>query len=83
PDLIILDLRMPGKDGFAVLEELRSNPETVNIPVIVVTGELNLNTDEQTLLSNIHILYKSDISQAEYDRFIQEVRRHLDTGGTD
>jgi GAF domain-containing protein/DNA-binding response OmpR family regulator len=83
PDLIILDLRMPGKDGFAVLEELRSNPETVNIPVIVVTGELNLNSDEQTLLSNIHILYKSDISQAEYDRFIQEVRRHLDTGGND
>lgn len=83
PDLIILDLRMPGKDGFAVLEELRSNPETVNIPVIVVTGELNLNSDEQTLLSNIHILYKSDISQAEYDRFIQEVRRHLDIGGND
>jgi GAF domain-containing protein/DNA-binding response OmpR family regulator len=81
PDLIILDLRMPGKDGFAVLEELRSNPETVNIPVIVVTGELSLNTDEQTLLTNIHILYKSDISQEDYDRFIQDVRRHLDTGG--
>ena len=81
PDLIILDLRMPGKDGFAVLEELRSNPETVNIPVIVVTGELNLNSDEQTLLSNIHILYKTDISQEQYDRFIQDVRRHLDTGG--
>ncbi len=81
PDLIILDLRMPGKDGFAVLEELRSNPETVNIPVIVVTGELSLNSDEQTLLSNIHILYKLDISQEEYDRFIQDVRRHLDTGG--
>jgi GAF domain-containing protein/DNA-binding response OmpR family regulator len=81
PDLIILDLRMPGKDGFAVLEELRSNPETVNIPVIVVTGELSLNSDEQSLLSNIHILYKSDISQEEYDRFIQDVRRHLDTGG--
>nr|MCU0481233.1 response regulator [Anaerolineae bacterium] len=81
PDLIILDLRMPGKDGFAVLEELRSNPETVNIPVIIITGELSLNSTEQDLLSNIHILYKTDISQEQYDRFIQDVRRHLDTGG--
>jgi CheY-like chemotaxis protein len=77
PDLIILDLRMPEMDGFAVLEELRSNPETANIPVMVVTGDVDLNTDEQALLANVHVLPKTDISQEEYQQFIADVRRHL------
>ncbi|GAB5490464.1 MAG: hypothetical protein Phog2KO_06790 [Phototrophicaceae bacterium] len=77
PDLIILDLRMPGKDGFAVLDELRGNPETAKIPVLVVTGEMDLNTSEQEQLIDIHVLQKTDISQEEYDLFIQNVRSYL------
>ena len=38
PDLIILDLILPGKDGFAILEELKSNPETQDVPVIMLTN---------------------------------------------
>ena len=79
PDLIILDLRMPGKDGFAVLDELRGNPETAKIPVLVVTGEMDLNNSEQEQLVDIHILQKTDISQEEYDLFIENVRSYLET----
>ena len=78
PDLIILDLRMPEMDGFAVLEELRSNPETATIPVMVVTGEINLKEEEQEQLTNVHVLQKTDISQEEYEEFIEEVKQHLD-----
>ena len=39
PDLVILDLMMPGTDGFSVLEALRKQRETANIPVIVVTAK--------------------------------------------
>ena len=39
PDLVILDLMMPGMDGFSVLEALRKQRETANIPVIVVTAK--------------------------------------------
>jgi len=77
PDLIILDLRMPEMDGFAVLSELRSNPETANIPVMVVTGDL-VNATEQELLENIQILQKTDISQDAYDAFIEGVKAHLE-----
>ncbi|MEK7077101.1 MAG: response regulator [Patescibacteria group bacterium] len=42
PDLILLDLLMPRKDGFAVLEELTRNPEWRLIPVIVLS---NLGSD--------------------------------------
>ncbi|MGH9370749.1 MAG: response regulator transcription factor [Vicinamibacterales bacterium] len=38
PDLVVLDLHMPRIDGLAVLSELRANSDTVNVPVVVVTG---------------------------------------------
>jgi len=37
PDLILLDLVMPKKNGFEVLEELKASKETVNIPIIILT----------------------------------------------
>lgn len=38
PDLILLDLNMPKKDGWDVLEELKEEPELSRIPVIVLTS---------------------------------------------
>jgi CheY-like chemotaxis protein len=38
PDVILLDLMMPVMDGFATLEELRSNARTAPIPVVIVTA---------------------------------------------
>lgn len=38
PDLVVLDLMLPGMSGLAVLEELRRRPETQEIPVILLTA---------------------------------------------
>src|SRR3989338_5816745 len=38
PDIILLDLLMPKRDGFFVLEELKRNPEWTLIPVIVLSN---------------------------------------------
>jgi len=38
PDAIILDLEMPGMSGFEVCRELKANPQTVSIPVIILTS---------------------------------------------
>ncbi|MFZ3073946.1 MAG: response regulator [Minisyncoccales bacterium] len=38
PDLILLDIILPKKNGFEVLKELKSNEETKSIPVIVLTN---------------------------------------------
>lgn len=49
PDLIILDLILPGKDGFAVLDALKGNPATARIPVIIMSN-LEASGDVQRAL---------------------------------
>ena len=38
PDIVLLDLMMPGMNGFDVTERLKENPDTRHIPIIIITG---------------------------------------------
>ncbi len=44
-DLILLDIHMPEMDGFAVLNELRTHPETKDIPVIFLSADTDTDTE--------------------------------------
>jgi threonine synthase len=72
PDLLILDLMMPEMDGFAVLDALKSNPDTAQIPVIVSTAK-ELTPEEKTRLEGqIQVLLqKGDFMS---DEFLEEVK---------
>ncbi len=39
PKLVMLDIMLPGEDGISILKKLRSNPETLNIPIIMATAK--------------------------------------------
>jgi PAS domain S-box-containing protein len=51
PDAILLDLMMPEMDGFSLLEKIRENPETAEVPVFVLTAK-ELSTQEIAMLRN-------------------------------
>lgn len=75
PDLILLDVMMPGMDGHAVLAALRADPATRDIPVIFVTA-LNSPGEEQTGLLEGAIDYIAKPLQAATLR--ARVRNHLE-----
>jgi len=73
PDLIVLDLRLPGIDGFTVLQRLKHSPATADTPVIAVTG------DEGLLLgarARVLSLGASDFVEKPFqmDTLIDEIR---------
>ncbi len=75
PNLMILDLMMPEMDGFSVLEQLHSNPDTADIPVIVVTAKELTNAEKARLQGHIQkLMQKGDFMS---DEFSDEVRALL------
>jgi len=76
PDLILLDLMMPGMDGFSVLDALKSDPATASIPVIVVTAKALTSEEKQRLEGRIHSL----MQKGEFlsDDLLQEVQSLLE-----
>ncbi len=49
PDLILLDLRMSGSNGFLVAQNLKESPETAQIPIIAMSGHFPID-DRRNLL---------------------------------
>lgn len=49
PDLILLDVMVPGLDGFAVLCQLREQPATQDIPVLMLTALADVGDEERGL----------------------------------
>ena len=72
PDLMILDLMMPGVDGFGVLDTLKANEATESIAVIVVTAKELTKDETASLQGRIDIL----LQKGEFlsDELLEEVR---------
>jgi diguanylate cyclase (GGDEF)-like protein len=66
PDVILLDVKMPGMDGFEVCAQLQSLAETASIPIIFVTANY---TEEQDLLHGLEV--------GAYDYLVKPVSRSV------
>ena len=72
PDIIFLDIRLPKMDGFAVLEGLRGNERTKNIPVVILSnyGEREL-VERGLKLGALEYLIKSQTTPANLSRGVE------------
>jgi threonine synthase len=58
PDLIVSDLTMPGIDGFGLVEELKLDPRTKHIPVVVVSAKDITSEERKRLNGHIEAVYQ-------------------------
>jgi CheY-like chemotaxis protein len=73
PNLVILDLLMPETDGFEVVERLRADPSTAEIPIVILTAKSIAQEERERLAANVaHLAAKASFSPAE---FVELVRR--------
>ncbi|MCF7908500.1 MAG: response regulator [Candidatus Omnitrophica bacterium] len=75
PDLILLDVMMPGIDGFEVLKSLKTGKETLSIPVIMLTGR-----DDQEAKQLAASLYNEDyiVKPANVEELRLRIEKVLD-----
>lgn len=76
PDAIILDLMMPKIDGFQVLDQIRSTPETAQIPVLVLTAK-ELTPEEKTQLQRNHIRQLIQKGNVDRDQLLHSIKQLL------
>ena len=75
PDLILLDVMMPGMDGREVLAKLRERPDTVDIPVVFITARKQAHE-----VAGLQTLGAKGVLAKPFDpmRLAEQVREFLD-----
>ena len=76
PDLILLDIVLPKKDGYAVLAEVRSNEDAKHIPIVLLTNLGSITDVEKALeMGATTYLVKADYKLEEITLKIKEILR--------
>jgi len=72
PDLIVLDVMMPGMSGFEVIDKLRANDRTASIPIVILTA-MNLSIGDKERLKG-RVQYIAEKGRLVKERFIAEIK---------
>jgi CheY-like chemotaxis protein len=74
PDIVLMDLEMPGIDGWEATRRLKSNPDTRDIPVIALSAHALAGSREKALAAGCD---EFDTKPVEFDRLVATLRRVL------
>jgi len=77
PDVILMDLEMPGVDGWEATRRLKSNPDTHEIPVIALSAHAVTGTREKALAAGCD---EFDTKPIDFDRLLAKIERLLKAG---
>jgi two-component system, cell cycle response regulator DivK len=80
PNLILMDLRLPGMDGFAALRQLKANPRTDRIPVVALTAQAMRGDEEAVLAAGFDDYICKPINTATFYKTIARLLGESDGG---
>ena len=74
PDIVLMDLEMPGISGWEAAKRIKSNPETCDIPVLALSAHALAGEREKALAAGCD---EFDTKPVEFDRLVAKLRRLL------
>lgn len=75
PDLVLMDIQMPGQDGYSVVRKIRSSVELATIPILALTAYAMRGDEEKALSAGFSAYITKPIDMPLLRR---EITRHLD-----
>ncbi|HUG60828.1 MAG TPA: response regulator [Methylomirabilota bacterium] len=73
PDLVLLDLRMPGVDGFSVLKSAKTGAERADVPVVVLSTSSNPDDVRRAYRLNANAYVQKPSTLDEYERLARRL----------
>jgi|SRR5690606_13555082 CheY-like chemotaxis protein len=73
PDIMILDVMMPHMDGITVCRKIRSNPETADLPIVMLSGKTHLNAVEEGMEAGANRYLAKPMSRNDLIQNLREV----------
>src|SRR5712691_2973210 len=73
PDLVLLDMMMPGRSGLEVLQELRADPALADIAVVMVTARVQADDREGALAAGADAFLSKPFRPAELVALVSEL----------
>ncbi|MEJ2109607.1 MAG: response regulator [Acidobacteriota bacterium] len=66
PELLILDLKMPGMDGYEVCSKLKSNPSTRNVRIVAISGDQNPEVGKRIKSKGADLFFNKPLNLIEF-----------------
>ena len=73
-DLVLMDINLPGKDGYALTRELKSNPRTAKVPVIALTAHAMTSDRERARACGCD---DYDVKPIDFARLLEKIEAQL------
>lgn len=71
PDVLVLDMLLPGPNGLTLLHELQSHTDLANIPVVLVSSHIDYHLEDVRPYGVVALLDKTTIDDASFVRAVQ------------
>lgn len=73
PDLVMLDVMLPGRSGFEILQDLRADPDCANLPVLMLTARGQVRDREMAEKAGVSRFMTKPFSNAEMLEAVREL----------